>query len=146
MYKIISLDYTAPVSAQIPARKAGKELTRIGHANIIPIMQFLTGLLRITQSRYNKLSLTRIIHRGILSNTSYQLLYIHHFIFFVEFSFSISVTKYSTLRLISDISEVLDISGLSPLVTNYITGDWGWLPVIGNTKPVRFTLLTLYFG
>ena len=40
---MISLDYTAPVSERIPARKAEKVLMRIGHVNIISIMQFLTG-------------------------------------------------------------------------------------------------------
>ena len=40
---MISLDFKAPVSERIPARKAENVLMRIGHVNIISITQFLTG-------------------------------------------------------------------------------------------------------
>ena len=60
MSKKISLDYTAPVSERIPARKAEKVLMRIEHVNIISIMQFLTG----TPKNYSVKVLYVIIDRN----------------------------------------------------------------------------------
>ena len=57
---MISLDFKALVSERIPAGKSEKVLMRMGHVNIISIMQFLTG----TPKNYSVKVLYVIIDRN----------------------------------------------------------------------------------